>query len=62
MALSDTVLRADWIWQALRVSMEEQRARQEDEAKKTNPAATAESGAPPAEAGGKNLCYWLNIV
>ncbi|XP_022342267.1 26S proteasome non-ATPase regulatory subunit 4-like [Crassostrea virginica] len=37
---------------ALRVSMEEQRARQEDEAKKTNPAATAESGAPPAEAGG----------
>ncbi|XP_048745283.1 26S proteasome non-ATPase regulatory subunit 4-like [Ostrea edulis] len=37
---------------ALRVSMEEQRARQEDEAKKANPVPTTEAGAQPAEGGG----------
>nr|BAF75714.1 antisecretory factor-like protein [Pinctada fucata] len=37
---------------ALRVSMEEQRARQEDEAKKATLASTTESGAQPTEAGG----------
>ncbi|XP_062575543.1 26S proteasome non-ATPase regulatory subunit 4-like [Saccostrea cucullata] len=39
---------------ALRVSMEEQRARQEDEAKKANPAAPTESASQPTEAGGNN--------
>ncbi|XP_052703882.1 26S proteasome non-ATPase regulatory subunit 4-like [Crassostrea angulata] len=39
---------------ALRVSMEEQRARQEDEAKKTNPGAPTETGTQPAESAGGN--------
>lgn len=32
--------------------MEEQRARQEDEAKKTNPGAPSETGTQPAESAG----------
>lgn len=41
------------------MSMEEQRARQEDEAKKTNPGAPTETGTQPAEsAGGTSTVHY----
>jgi len=47
--------------QALRVSMEEQRARQEDEAKKTA-ASIAETTAPVQEIGGIKSLIFSNIL